>query len=208
MYSSLFLSAGTGGWLISDPGTYRVYAAVDLGDGASALSRPLVLSVARPATVEAERLAADVFTQDVAHTLAFGGTRQLHRANETLRQVVERLPDSRAAVHAGTALATPLAREGKVLTVRKDGREAVEVVEVVPAAHESARELLTAALGDVDRAADSLGHIAVVEQTAQLADVLAADGDTSARDDVLHRSADALARRGVLPGVVEALRHR
>lgn len=208
MYSSLFLSAGTGGWLISDPGRYRVYAAVDLGDGSTALSRPLELGVARPATVEAERLAADVFTQDVAHTLAFGGTRQLHRANETLRQVAERLPDSRAAVHAGTALATPLARDGKVLTVRTDGRQATEEVEVVRAAPEAARELLTAALGDVDRAADALGHIAVVEQTAQLADVLASAGDTSGRDDVLDRSADVLTRRGVLPGVVEALRRR
>lgn len=40
----------------------------------------------------------------VAHTLAFGGSRVLGAASETLRQVVERMPESRAAVHATAAL--------------------------------------------------------------------------------------------------------
>lgn len=204
IYTSLFLSAGTGGWLVSDPGSYQVFAAADLGDGRSALSRPLHLVVERP-TAEGERLAGDVFTREVAHTLAFGGTRQLHGANDTLRQVAEQLPGSRAAVHATAALGAPLAREGKVLQVDQRGQEVVDVVQASPG---EARELLSAALGDFDRAADSLGHIAVTQQTQQLAAVLSADGDTAARDDLLQGSADALARRGVLPGVVAALRQR
>ena len=205
MYHSLFLSAGTGGWLISDPGTYTVYAATDTGEGCAALSRPLAIVVDRPSGSEAERLAGDVFTKEVAHILAFGGSRVLEGANETLQQVAERLPESRAAVHATAVLGTPMAADGKVLTVTAEGEETVEVV---PGAPDQARELLSAALGDFDRAADSLGHIAVTEQTKRLADVMAVEGNTSARADLLRGSADALARRGVLPGVVEALRQQ
>ena len=76
-------------------------------------------------------------------------------------------------------------------------------VAALPGAHR-----LFAVGGDFDRAADSLGHIAVAEKTMLLADVMAAEGDTSARADLLNGSADTLARRGVLPGVVEALRQQ
>lgn len=203
MYSSIFLSSGTGGWLITDPGSYRVFAAVDLGDEKSALSRPLRIVVERPGTAKSERLAGDVFTRDVAHTLAFGGTRELDKANKTLEEVVEQLPGSNAAVHAAVVLGTPLAQDGKVLNVTAPGKGAIEVVRASPSA---ARELLSAALGDFHRAADSLGHIGVAQKTMELADVLAAEGDTSARVDLLGGSADTLASRGVLPGVVEALR--
>ena len=203
IYSSIFLSAGTGGWLVSDPGSYQVYAAVDVGDGSAAMSAPLRLVVERPASAQAERLAGDVFTRDVAHTLAFGGTRVLDRANAVLRQVAEQLPESRAAVHATAVLGTPMATDGKVLTVTSDGRESVHVEPAEPTA---ARELLSAALGDVDQAADTLGHIAATAQTRRLADVMAAEGDSEGRARLLDTSADALARRGVLPGVVAALR--
>ncbi|MGH3696727.1 MAG: hypothetical protein ACRDRX_22555 [Pseudonocardiaceae bacterium] len=205
MYHSLFLSAGTGGWLISDAGTYTVYAATETGQGSAALSRPLTIVVERPSGSEAERLAGDVFTKEVAHTLGFGGSRVLEGANETLQQVAERLPESRAAVHATAVLGTPMAADGKILTVTAEG---FETVKVMPGAPEEARKLLSAALGDFDRAADSLGHIAVTEQIKRLADVLAVEGDTSARADLLSGSAEVLARRGVLPGIVEVLRQQ
>ena len=205
MYSSIFLSAGTGGWLISDPGTYTVYAATEAESGAVVLSKPLRIVVDRAADDDAERLAGDVFTQEVAHSLAFGGSRVLAGANETLQQVAEQLPQSRAAVHANAVLGAPMATDGKVLAVNDDGTERVDVVAAEP---EEARRLLSASLGDFDRAADALGHIAVTEQTRRLAAVMQDEGDTSARTDLLSTSADALARRGVLPGVVEALRHQ
>lgn len=205
MYQPLFLSAGTGGWLISDPGTYTVYAATETEQDSAALSRPLTIVVDRPSGSEAERLAGDVFTKEVAHTLAFGGSRVLKGANQILQQVAERLPESRAAVHATAVLGTPMVADGKVLEVTADGRETVKIIPGAPA---EARQLLSAALGDFDRAADSLGHIAVTEQTKRLAAVMAVEGDTSARADLLRGSAEALARRGVLPGVVKALRQQ
>jgi hypothetical protein len=205
MYGRVFLSAGTGGWLIDEPGRYTVYAAAETGDGTATLSRPLGIAVDPPSGAPAERLADAVFTREVAHTLAFGGTRELAGANETLRRITEELPDSNAAVHAAAALGAPMASDGKVLRVTPDGQEAVVMQDASPG---EARQLLSAALGDVDRAADALGHIDVTRQTERLADVLAADGDDAGRQDLLDETADVHARRGVLPGVVEALRRR
>lgn len=205
IYTSLFVSAGTGGWLISEPGTYRLYALTEATPGSGALSRPLQIVVGRPTSDAAERLGDDVFTREVAHVLAFGGSRVLESANDTLREVAAQLPESRAAVHANAALGAPMAGDGKVLVVDDSGQESVEVV---PAEPEEAQQLLSASLGDFDRAADALGHIAVTEQTLRLASVLEDTGDTSARSDLLQESADALERRGVLPGVVQELRSR
>src|SRR6185312_15751900 len=106
IYAPVFLSASTSGWLISEPGSYRIYAAAQTGSG-MALSRPLQIAVGRPA--------GDVFTRPVAHTLAFGGSRVLAEANDTLRDVVSELPGSRLAVHARAALGAPMATDGKVL---------------------------------------------------------------------------------------------
>jgi hypothetical protein len=203
IYESVFVSAGTGGWLISDPGRYSVYAALDAASGVTAVSRPLTLVVDQPRDPEAERLAGEVFSQGVAHTLAFGGTRVLHEANNTLAEVAERMPESRVAVHATAVLGAPMASDGKVLRTDADGHE---VFDVAPAAPEEARELLSRALSDFDRAADSLGHIEVTQQTMRLAAVLDETGDSDAKADLLDTSADALERRGVLPGVVAALR--
>jgi hypothetical protein len=146
-----------------------------------------------------------MFTTEVAHVLAFGVSRVRASANDTLREVAERLPESAAAVHATAALGAPMASDGKVLAL---GDAGAEVVKVVPADPSEATALLSASLGDFDRAADSLGHIAVTEQTERLASVMADMGDTTARSDLLNASADVLARRGVLPGVVEELRSR
>jgi hypothetical protein len=176
---------------------------METGAGSAALSRPLTIVVDPPSGPESERLATDVFTKGVAHALAFGGSRVLEGANEILQQVAERLPESKAAVYATAVLGAPMATDGKILTVTDKGKETIKVV---PAAPSQARELLSAALRDFDMAADSLGHIAITEQARRLGDVMAAEGDTSARDDLLNQSADTLARRGVLPGVVEALR--
>lgn len=205
IYTSLFVSAGAGGWLVSEPGTYTLYAATEALPGSGTLSRPLTIVVGRPTSEASERLADDVFTRDVAHVLAFGGSRVMESANDTLREVAEQLPESRAAVHANAALGAPMAGDGKVLVVDESGERSIEVV---PAAPEEAQERLSASLGDFDRAADALGHIAVTDQTRRLASVLEETGDTEARDDLLTQSADALARRGVLPGVVEELRSR
>jgi hypothetical protein len=203
IYAPAFLSASTSGWLISEPGSYRIYAAAQTGSG-MALSRPLQITVGRPASPAAERLAGDVFTRPVAHTLAFGGSRVLAEANDTLRDVVSELPGSRLAVHARAALGAPLATDGKVLELTTDG--AAERVSVQSARPQEASALLSEAMQDFPAAADSLGHIGVTSYARKLAGALAADGNTQAQQQFLSDSAATLERRGVLPEVVQALR--
>ncbi len=204
MYAPVFLSASTSGWLIGEPGVYRIYAAAQTGAGNLALSRPLQVTVDRSASSEAERLAGDIFTREVAHTLAFGGSRVLSGANDTLREVASRLPGSRLAVHARATLGAPLAAEGKVLVLAPSGEG--EMVTVQPARPQEARGLLSESLKDFPAAADSLGHIGVTTYVGKLANALAATGDSDAQQAFVSSSAATLSSRGVLPGVVEALR--
>jgi hypothetical protein len=204
IYAPVFLSASTSGWLISEPGTYRIYAAAQTGSSNMALSRPLEVMVDRPASSEAERLAGDVFSRQVAHTLAFGGSRVLSGANDTLREVTSRLPDSRLAMHARAALGAPLADDGKVLVLAPDG--VGETIAVDPARPQEASPLLSESLQDFAAAADSLGHIGVAGYASKLASVLGAEGNTEAQQAFLNNSAATLERRGVLPEVVQALR--
>ncbi|GIG20200.1 hypothetical protein Cch01nite_09240 [Cellulomonas chitinilytica] len=203
LYSSILLSAGSRDWLISEPGTYHAVVVADTGAGGAALSAPLHLTVAAPTDPDAERLAGDVFTRPVAHTVAFGGSRVLHGANQTLQDVADSLPGSRAALHANAVLAGPLVRAGKVLTPAVDGPRRFDVV--APQVEAGASHLRSA-LADVDVAADSLGHIEVVRKTKVLADALGTEDAVDERTDALNRTADVLDRRGVLPRVVDDLR--
>lgn len=203
IYAPVFLSASTSGWLVSDPGTYRIYAAAHTGNSNMALSRPLQITVDRPANPEAERLAGDVFTRQVAHTLAFGGSRELTGANDTLRDVIGRLPSSRLATHARAALGAPMAEDGKVLVLAPGGES--EAVALSSARPQEASALLGESLGDFTAAADSLGHIGVTSYARKLATALGADGNTEAQQAFVSNAADTLARRGVLPDVVQSL---
>jgi len=202
IYAPVFLSASTSGWLVSDPGTYRIYAAAQAG-GSMALSRPLQITVDRPASSEAEQLAGDVFTRQVAHTLAFGGSRVLTGANDTLREVIERLPSSRLATHARAALGAPMAEAGKVLVLAPSGEG--ETIALHSARPQEASTLLGESLGDFSAAADSLGHIGVTSYARKLATALGEEGNTEAQQAFVSNAADTLASRGVLPEVVHDL---
>jgi hypothetical protein len=202
IYAPVFLSASTSGWLVSDPGTYRIYAAAQAG-GSMALSRPLQITVGRPASSEAEQMAGDVFTRQVAHTLAFGGSRVLTGANDTLREVIGRLPSSRLATHARAALGAPLAEAGKVLVLASDGEG--ETIALRDARPQEASTLLGESLGDFSAAADSLGHIGVTSYARKLAAALGEEGNTEAQQAFVSNAADTLASRGVRPDVVQDL---
>jgi hypothetical protein len=148
-------------------------------------------------------MAGDVFTRQVAHTLAFGGSRVLTGANDTLREVIERLPSSRLATHARAALGAPLAEAGKVLVLASDGEG--ETIALRDARPQEASTLLGESLGDFSAAADSLGHIGVTSYARKLAAALREEGNTGAQQAFVSNAADTLERRGVLPDVVQDL---
>ncbi|HEY1278067.1 MAG TPA: hypothetical protein VGF22_00245 [Acidimicrobiales bacterium] len=207
-YAPLQLYAGTNGWDISEPGRYTVHVALQHGD-ATVLSEPLGVRVGAPGSFAEEDLATDLFSEDVGRTLVFQGTRVLHSANATLENVIDRLPESRVAVHARVALAMPATHPYKVLSVPPGAGPMTSVAAVggVVRAHDArpdeARAQLDAALiADPGRAAETLGHIVYRRRVERLSAVIATAGDPAAAAETQGVLQETLAARGALPSVV------
>src|SRR5262249_4341180 len=156
------VSAGVEGWLLSEPGVYRLQARLGHVEGVIS-AEPLDIRIALPRARLEERLAQDVFTDDVGRTRAFHGTRGNSGAIATLENVVDRLGDSAIARHAAVALALPMLRPGRVLRLPEGQAPMAPAAcasgskfEVVPARPDEARELLRRAVRG-DAAATTLG---------------------------------------------------
>ena len=106
-YEAVPVFAGLNGWDLAEPGVYLVQVAVTI-DERYVVSNESVLRIAAPRSFAEEDVATDLFSEEVGRTLIFGGTRTLTSANEALENLVDRVPDSRAAKHARFALANPL----------------------------------------------------------------------------------------------------
>ncbi|HJL15572.1 MAG TPA: hypothetical protein RMH99_07955 [Sandaracinaceae bacterium LLY-WYZ-13_1] len=177
MLESLFVSVSPEGWLLAEPGTYDVQVALEL-DGQQVVSNRLALRVEPPRDAqrfEQERIAQDYFTEEVGRVLAFDGTRcaPLADANATLRDVADRLADSRAAVHAQVALAMPETKPHRVLRI--DDRETAEfVLEDGEPAQVDALEKVFAERRDL---AETLGHVDLSYYTDRVSHALVARGE-------------------------------
>ncbi|MEE1837105.1 hypothetical protein [Streptomyces sp. SP17KL33] len=208
LYEQVVLSSGLDGWQISEPGAYRVYAALrSARDGASAagdpsggqvLAAPITVRVERPASRDQERLADDVFTDTVGRVLALGGSRVLDDANDVLREVTERIPDTAVAKHSAACLATAAAVPGKVLTTR-DG--AVSVVAAGTDA-EAGGQLAEQAYGDLGAAANTFGHIRLTNDVTRAAAGLDELGRRDSATHLLDGLVHTLEERQVKPEVV------
>jgi len=177
MYEPLRIFAGLNGWDIAEPGNYLVQVSIRLRSGEDVVSNELRVRVAPPRTYEEELVAAEVLTEDVGRAMALDGSRVLNRANDTLREVVQSLPDRRVALHAAVALATPLTREYKEL-VAEDG---VPKVEVRPPQPDPARALLHEAFERAAPAAvESFGHIDFRRKVERTVGWLIDEGDQEA----------------------------
>jgi hypothetical protein len=103
---SVFASAGTLGWLISEPGPYEIRAFLNTAS-VKAKADTLRLRVATPRSREEEVIAQDFFTDDVGRTLAFGGSSVRDQANATLERVAGQMSGRPLARHAQLALGLP-----------------------------------------------------------------------------------------------------
>lgn len=156
MYGTVLASAGLNGWDVADPGTYTVQAAAHV-DEEEIVSEPLVLRIAPPISREEEYSAGDLFTQDTARVLVFGGSRYLEESNDLLHEIVERFPERRIALHARVALGNPLTIDYKKVIPEEDGEVRLEVE---PAKPDEAAKLLEPTLVDeADVAAETFGHL-------------------------------------------------
>ena len=209
-YESLPLFAGLNGWDVAEPGAYDIQVAAEV-DGVIVFSDPLHLRIAAPRSFEEESLAADFFTEEVGRTLAFSGSVALTRANDTLRETVDRLPSSRAAIHAAVALAQPLARDFKSMTIPETDVALTSVAEAEgkvttrSAEPQQAVELIAQAVGGDQggEAAETLGHVRYRRQMEGFTESLAQTGEGAAAKSLQTDLAGVLADRGVLASVVQ-----
>jgi hypothetical protein len=210
MYETLFVGADRDGWLVAEPGCYTVQVALDVG-GERVVSNPFRLRVDRPASYEQENLAWDLFSTDVGRVLAYDGSRRLESANDTLREVVDRFPHGRAAVHARVALALPHARDYKLLDAvsARPGGSAGRQIHVVSADPERARrELHGALLTEPDAAAEALAHKDFRYYVDALSRVLEETGERGQAAEAQRQLRDTLARRRVPRRILEQIRER
>jgi hypothetical protein len=195
IYGTVLVSAGLNGWDVADPGAYTIQAAAHVDDE-DAVSDPLVLRIAPPISRDEEYLAGDLFTQETGRLLVFGGGRSdiLERGNDVLREVVDRLPERRIALHARVALASPLTIDYKLLEP-KDGKLDLDVL---PAEPDVAATIIEPALVEnSDSAAESLGHIRYRTVAERLAKRLAEAGAATTAAKTIDAAIDTLADRTV-----------
>lgn len=197
IYDSLFVSAGTNGWDISEPGNYSIQATLQV-NGEDIISRPLNLRVAPARSFEEEVIAQDFFTEEVGRIVAFDGSRSLTTGNDTLREVVEKLADRRVAVHANIALANSLVSDYKQLVVDEYAPGNGLKIEVRKAEPEEATELFSKALMEKPQvAAETLGHIDLKDYTDRASEKLSEQGETEEAAKLQSNLYDTLSKRMV-----------
>ena len=177
---------------------------------ASGRAAPATLRIAPPRTYEEEVIAQDVFTDAVGRVMAFDGSNVLKGANDTLREVVDKLGDRRVARHARIPLALAVAKPAQVLDLGA-GTERLAAgatrqmgVQTLAARPDEARTELDAALlgSGAEVAAESLGHIDYKHYVDKLTDLLESQGQRQEARKVQQDLKALLAARNVLPQVL------
>jgi len=208
LYEALYLSSGLNGWDIAEPGNYEVRACLQL-DGEDIVSPPLRIRVQPPMEREEEFLAQDFVSDEVGRTIAFDGSRVFDDANNTLREIKERLPHRMVARHAALALGASAGRAFKRLVADPNSQHMS--VRVEKGDMEFASEMLSFALDEEpSRICDSLGHIDYRRYVESFAQALGEEGRyrdaAKHQNDLAHMLSNRNIRdRRVLPSVIDEI---
>ena len=210
VYESLFVSVGTGGWHISEPGNYVVQMMLEV-DGMHVVSNQLNLRVLPPLDRSEEVLAQDFFSDGVGRVLSFDGSTTLSGATDTLQEVAERMQGRKVAMHSAVAVGMPSTKDVKVLSIAGAGRNGTAKQEAkieVQAANMStaATNLDAALLASPDESAAALGHIDYRYYVDKYADALAESDSAVHAAKVQSVLYDTLAKRKVLPRVLAEIK--
>jgi hypothetical protein len=200
LYGAHLISASTSGWLIDEPGFYKLQAAVDV-DGAIVVSNVLRIFVSPPATKAESQLAPDYFTEEVGRAIAFDGAPELAAATDTLREVTERAPDNPAARHAAVAVSTAMLRDYKRLDTG-GGRDDMTIRATGAKVEEAAKMQIAALVQAPEVAAQTIGHISYFADLDRLAGALEQAGDGKEAARVLKVSVATMKKRGVIETVI------
>jgi hypothetical protein len=203
IYGAFLISASTMGWLIDEPGFYKVQAALDMGDDI-VVSNVLRLHVSPPTSTEEIRVAPDYFSEEVGRAIAFHGVPAYEQAINTLCEVELCCSDNPAAYHATMALSLPLLRHFKLLD-DFDGDPSSMVIRTQEAkVDEGARRLTEALVENPEPAAETIGHIDYFATVNQLVHAMEESGDEKGAINVLETSIDTMKKRRILASVIQA----
>jgi len=193
-------------------GSYTIQVALHLDDE-DLVSAPLRVRVAPPRGYDEEHLAQDVFSDQVGRVLAFDGSGVLDSANDVLREVTERLPDRRVAVHARIALGNAVAGRRKRLEAAGGVSAAqslssvdARIVETPADPAEVRKQLEPVLSSESQRSAETLGHIDYHDYADRFARWLSEQGETQSAADVMDALVETLAKRGVRADVLAAIK--
>ncbi|NEP86194.1 MAG: hypothetical protein F6K18_04810 [Okeania sp. SIO2C2] len=201
LYSNLFLSAGSLGWYIADPGAYEITVALSVeredDEGKEIVSSSFSLIVLRPDLQrrrEEEKLAQDVFNDDVGRILAFQGSRILGSGNDTLQELTERFPQASAVPHAQVALAVPKLKKFKTMDF-SNGQPQVKVQDAK--LEEASQELQKVLVEKGTETANTLGNIGFKQISDQLSQELADKQDNKTAAAIEENVLQVMDKRGV-----------
>ncbi|MDJ0599356.1 MAG: hypothetical protein QNJ37_11000 [Crocosphaera sp.] len=201
LYSNLFLSAGSLGWYIADPGTYEITVTLSVdredNEGKEIVSSSFSLIVLRPNVQtrrEEEKLAQDIFNDDVGRILAFKGSSILSSGNDTLQDLTERFPTANAVYHARVALEVPKLKDFKTMDF-SNGYPQVRVQEAK--LEEASQNLQQVLLEKGTETANTLGNIAFKQISDALSQKLADKQDNRTAAAVEENVLQVMNKRGV-----------
>lgn len=206
IYGAHVISTSTDGWLIDEPGFYKVQVALDM-TAEIVVSNVLRIYVAPPVSVEEGAVAGDYFTEDVGRYLAFGGAPALSGAEDVLKKLVESCATNPAACHAEIALTSPQLRHFKVLDAN-GGREALAIKTLNTRVPSAAKAQVASLLKQPEAAADTLGNIPYFDQLRTVAEAMEETGDEKGALKVMTDTITVMKSREILPSVIDNAERR
>jgi Peptidase family M28 len=157
IYEAVDLTMGIYGFPFKEPGPYRIEASYTNLDGSTAAA--IAQIYVRPAaSYDAVPIVHDLFRADVGRVLICAGTEVLDEVNDRLMSAERKLadaigPNNPMAVHLRTTRYQPLARQTAIIDPDGKARRT---------SYDPDRfcgEMVGTLVGDVQRAADTMGHI-------------------------------------------------
>lgn len=206
LYESIFISVGSDGWLIDEPGYYRIQVCIH-EQNEDIVSNPLLVRVMTPRSWDEEYLAQDYFSDEVGRTLTFDGTFALEIANDTLNEVTEKLASSKVAIHANVALTNPRIREFKRIETSDETRSRYKIIKTEPDQEMAvkAAKNLGETPENAEAAADALGHINYRYYTEQCASSLRQLGVTNQAKQLHLTMYNTLQKRGIVQDILDEI---
>lgn len=181
---SLFISAGTTGWSVSEPGYYTIQLALDYG-AEEIVSNVMRIRVAIANDRDEERIAQDYFSDHVGRILAFDGSTFLTKGNGILQSVVDRLPHCNAAIHAAVPLALTMGQQTQMLSydgstpklTQSNADVGAATASLAPLMADTARAIATLGAIDYDYYAARLGNMLTQAGVPNVAERLTIRGE-------------------------------